>query len=70
MNEYLERFLKYLIAERNASEHTISSYKRDLDQFRDFLGPNPSTHAIAQLQHFDIRRFLGELQKNHMSVRP
>lgn len=63
MNEYLERFFKYLDAEKNASEHTLSNYKRDLNQFMHFLGEDPSSQTLTQLQHFVIRRFLGELQK-------
>lgn len=63
MNSYLERFFKYLTAERNASSHTISNYRRDLDQFVSFLGKD--SVSLISIHHFDVRRFLGDLQKKN-----
>ncbi len=37
--EYIEDFKKYLMYERNASEHTLRNYLSDLEQFHDFLCP-------------------------------
>ena len=37
MNELIERYLRYLQYERNASPHTIRNYVSDLHQFHDFL---------------------------------
>ncbi len=37
MNKELSEFLEYLRHERNASAHTISGYRRDLEQLRDYL---------------------------------
>lgn len=65
MNEYLGRFFKYLSAEKNASEHTLSNYERDLRQFVDFLKTNSIPEDVHTLHHFEIRRFLGEMQKKN-----
>lgn len=65
MNEYFEKFFKYLSGERNASEHTLSNYRRDLHQFLDFLKTNSISDDIHTLHHFEIRRFLGEMQKKN-----
>ncbi len=61
MTSYLDRFFKYLSAEKNASAHTLSNYRRDLDQFVSFMGKNDQD--LLSIHHFDVRRFLGDLQK-------
>jgi tyrosine recombinase XerC len=60
MKEYIRKFITYLEAERNVSEHTVRSYLSDLKQFEKFLkGESPS----ANFSRLDIRRFLVHLQK-------
>ena len=34
---HLEAFLEMMSAERGASPHTLSSYRRDLEDYADFL---------------------------------
>jgi integrase/recombinase XerC len=36
MQNALDDYIRYLIAERNASKHTISNYRREITQFLDF----------------------------------
>ncbi len=36
MQEYLDRYIKYLIAERNASPHTLANYRREIAEFMAF----------------------------------
>lgn len=36
MQDYLERYIKYLTAERNASPHTIANYQREIREFMIF----------------------------------
>lgn len=53
----LEAFLEMLAAERGASLNTIEAYRRDLEDFLDFLGGGAIEGASAE----DIARYLGAL---------
>lgn len=37
MDEDIARYITYLVAEKNASPHTIDNYRRDIMEFRNFL---------------------------------
>jgi tyrosine recombinase XerC len=43
MQAALDRYIKYLIAERNASPHTVSNYRREIAQFMAFAQANGVT---------------------------
>lgn len=36
MQEYLDRYIRYLIAERNVSPHTLANYRREIVEFMTF----------------------------------
>jgi integrase/recombinase XerC len=62
MQPAIEKFMNYLRYERNASPATISHYRIDLEQFRDFLTPpGESTLALDQVDHKIIREFVSSL---------
>lgn len=77
MDEWIERFLKSLRFERNASIHTLRNYASDLAQFRDFLLQQElAAHAksrsgsktkdsnsvdVMAIDNLRIREFLGSL---------
>ncbi len=61
----VQRFLQYLGAERNASEHTLLNYQLDLQQFVGFVGHQRFADMIA----LDIRRFVAQLSTAHASRR-
>jgi integrase/recombinase XerC len=51
VNDFIDRYLRYLQYERNASPHTMRNYASDLHQFHDFLKPSAtrldaSTHPV------------------------
>ncbi len=65
MNRLLKKFLNYMEIEKNFSNHTVSGYRRDIEDFIVFLDNVPPEEA----GHLDIRRFLAELKKRENSKR-
>jgi len=64
MKQYITAFLSYLKENKNYSDHTIKSYKVDLEQFFEFL-------AFLQIDansvgRKEIRMFLAELSRKDM----
>jgi len=53
----MDDFTDYLRVERNASEHTVSAYRRDLRDLIDFLGDRD----VDKVEMGDLRAFLKQL---------
>jgi len=66
-HELVDRFLRHLAAERNASEHTVRSYGRDLAQFLDFIEERGELGAFpSELTRLTFRAYLaGLLEKGY-----
>ncbi len=71
MQHYVKKFITYLVAERNASEHTIRNYKSDISQFEKFIENKKGRQEEEDYipNRFDIRRFMVYLQKRNCSPR-
>ncbi|MFQ5857496.1 MAG: tyrosine recombinase XerC [Anaerolineae bacterium] len=61
MNEHLEHFVKYLTAERGASEYTIRNYRAEIDEFLEFLR-REGIEDWAGVDRLALRRYLAWLQ--------
>ncbi len=58
-NSYVDCFLRFLEAEKNASPHTIKNYRSDLIEFFNFLGKC----SLNDVNYLSIRRFLAHLKE-------
>ncbi len=69
----IDRWLRFLGAERRLSPKTLEAYARDVDQFLDFLtrhlGGAPSLKALAKLAPADVRAFMAARRSDGLSGR-
>lgn len=65
----LDKFLEYLQFEKRYSPHTITSYKKDLEDFAYFCLKSESSEDIAKADKKIIRNFIIELSENNISKR-
>ncbi|MFQ5672802.1 MAG: tyrosine recombinase XerC [Nitrospinales bacterium] len=64
LRDYIDKFENYLIVEKNASQHTLASYRTDLNQFAVFLQESGRGDAEADLRDVDrmaVRAFMSRL---------
>lgn len=64
-----EKFLDYLQLEKRYSPHTITSYRKDLDDFYCFFLKTESSENICKADKKIIRNFIVELSENNISKR-
>jgi len=57
--ELLDNYLFYLSREKGYSNHTLTAYSKDIQQFMEFF---PRTGDISEITYLDIRQYLGYLQ--------
>jgi integrase/recombinase XerC len=65
--EWLERFMVYLMLEKNASPLTMQAYRNDILQFLDLEGDDSA--GFQEVSHLALRRFLAWLREQGYSRR-
>ncbi|MEP1034372.1 tyrosine-type recombinase/integrase [Ekhidna sp.] len=63
----VETFLKYLSFEKRYSKHTIEAYRKDLQQFTDFLISDFETSELDTVRHIQIRNWIVALMDDGLS---
>ena len=68
MENYIDQFMAYLEIERNYSQNTVSSYRTDLLDFKNFLlETNGSLPSIGEIDRLTIRSYLAYLQERQLA---
>ncbi|WP_445666305.1 tyrosine recombinase XerC [Fodinibius sp. AD559] len=71
MKKAIDKYLRYLKVERNASDHTITSYKNDLTQFLEFctnhFDESEENVDITKIERLTIRLWLGHLSERSLA---
>ena len=62
MEKQLKQFLKFLEADKRASNNTLQSYKRDLVQFQNYLNENDIKYSKVTEQ--DVKDYIEYLSEN------
>ncbi|MCX5703051.1 MAG: tyrosine recombinase XerC [Candidatus Omnitrophica bacterium] len=65
MEKYIGKFMRYLEIEKNYSKHTISNYKLDLVNFKNFLGDTP----LEKVDYLTLRKYLAVLKEKNLGTR-
>ncbi len=65
----LDKFLEYLQFEKRYSPHTITSYRKDLEDFSHFFLKTEASEDISKADKKIIRNFIVELSENDISKR-
>jgi tyrosine recombinase XerC len=65
MDRLVEKFLRYLEIEKNASPHTILNYKIDFKEFSKFLQDKP----IEGVDYLTLRKYLAHLKEINLNNR-
>jgi integrase/recombinase XerC len=64
----VDSFINYLINERQASRHTVDSYKRDIAQFSEIATGSPDTSPNwSSVDIYAARNFIVQLQGQNLS---
>jgi integrase/recombinase XerC len=62
MKEKIDKFIRYLEVENDASKHTLRAYKKDLESFSEYVGGKD-----REIEMIDVRGFVAQQIKNGLN---
>jgi integrase/recombinase XerC len=62
MKEHIDAFLRYLDLQKGASAHTLRAYRKDLEEFSDYVKKN-----AEDIEMIDVRGFVAQQIKNGLN---
>lgn len=69
MNEYIEKFIDYLISQRNYSSYTAINYKEDINSFNDYITTHKLAPNLLKINERIIKNYMMFLDTKHLSKR-
>jgi len=66
---YIEQFIRYIESEKRFSPHTLTAYKKDLEQFFSYLNLQYHLSFVQQINHHMIRSWIVILVDNDIKPR-
>lgn len=64
-----EKFLEYLQVEKRYSPHTLTSYRKDLEDFYAFVADTEGHEDLRKISHKVVRNFIAELSHKNIAKR-
>jgi len=62
MKEYIDKFIRYLEVEKGVSDHTVRAYRKDLEEFSDYVKTQPD-----KIDMIDVRGFIADQIKKGLN---
>jgi len=62
MNDYIDKFIRYLDIERAVSAHTLRAYRKDLEDFFEYVKTEPD-----KIDMMDVRGFIADQIKKGLN---
>jgi len=66
---HIQQFIKYIQSEKRFSEHTITAYTKDLQQFSSFISSEYNTTSASEINHHMVRSWIVSLVDKQTSSR-
>jgi len=66
---FIRKFIRYIESEKRLSQHTVTSYKTDLNQFFSFLNDYSSTESVEDISFKLIRNWITFLFESGLTSR-
>lgn len=66
---HVEEFIDHLRKEKRYSQHTLSSYLKDISQFRDHIIETFEATTVSEVSHFYIRSWMVQLMDKGITAR-
>jgi integrase/recombinase XerC len=65
---FIDQYLRVLANERGSSEHTLRAYRRELMNYAIYMREqHPAISRVTQIEHLQIRSYLGSLLQRGLS---